>query len=549
MADFQKVYLRVVGRVGDTAGDPDKLPDRVMATGQIFLKPNVKDGWAEQTTGPDGIDELMLPAPITCTIEDGMMTYNGDPFVWLVVGEENWNWNISFPQVRIAGVVRKIDSFNFDIEPATEEQIDDEDYQGVNLALLQEFTDPDTGNKAVRGPRGYSIDGLTLVGSDKLRPSLDDPLNTSLPDITIPAISAANTSASAAAASASAAAGSASAASTSATAASGSATAAAGSASAAAASVASFDLDAGTVTTGAPGSGASVNITGGPHFIADFVIPRGDVGPTGPPAPDADATTKGIVQLAGDLSGTAAAPVIGSKKVTAAKIADDTITAAQIAADAITSSELADNAVDTNALGSKVVTAAKIADDTITAAQIAANAVGSSELADNAVDTAAIQDGAVTSAKIADGTIVNADVSTSAAIAANKTLVPASFPYISHGSTRATGVGDLPAGLPFFENFTITQIIYIFGAADASGSTTVKLQRNRAGTTVDIVGSSQTITAANQADGTSTDAARTFTISDPTGTIQSGDRILVNITAVGTTPGKMIGVWLRGYYN
>ncbi|MGZ6004801.1 MAG: hypothetical protein ACXWLH_01480, partial [Candidatus Saccharimonadales bacterium] len=41
--------------------------------------------------------------------------------------------------------------------------------------------------------------------------------------------------------------------------------------------------------------------------------------------PDADATTKGKIQLAGDLSGTAASPAIASGAVTSAKIADGTI--------------------------------------------------------------------------------------------------------------------------------------------------------------------------------------------------------------------------------
>lgn len=534
MANFQKVYLRIVGRVGDTSSDPDALPDRVTATGNIFLKPNVKDGWAEQTTADDGIDELMIPAPISCTIVDGWLTYDGNPFVWLVVGEENWNWNISFPQVRIAGIVRKLDAFNFDLEPATSEQLADEEYEGVNLALLQEFTDPDTGNKAVRGPRGYSIDGLTLVGGDKLRPSLDDPANTSLPDITIPAIAGANAAQVAAEAARDAAIAAKNAAETAETNAETAETNAETAKDAAEAAANSFDVNVGTVTTLPPGSSATVNITGtAPVYTADFGIPQGAVGPTGPPAPDATTSSKGIVQLDGDLTGTAAAPTIKSNAVTSSKILDGAVGVAKLGADVTPAME---GLIDARPSVTSKYTKP-------------GGGIPAADLATDSVITAKIQDGAVTSAKIADGAIVNADINSAAAIAASKTLVPASFPLISHGGTRATGVGDMPAGLPFFENFTITQIIYFFGAADASGSSTVKLQRNRAGSTVDIVGSTQTITAANQADGTATDTARTFAIADATGIIQSGDRILLNITAVGTTPGKLMGVWLRGYYN
>jgi hypothetical protein len=48
--------------------------------------------------------------------------------------------------------------------------------------------------------------------------------------------------------------------------------------------------------------------------------------------PDATPTAKGIVQLAGDFAGTAAAPVIAASAVTSAKIADGTIVNADVAA-------------------------------------------------------------------------------------------------------------------------------------------------------------------------------------------------------------------------
>jgi hypothetical protein len=48
--------------------------------------------------------------------------------------------------------------------------------------------------------------------------------------------------------------------------------------------------------------------------------------------PDATASAKGVVQLAGDLAGTAAAPTIAASAVTSAKIADGTITDVDVAA-------------------------------------------------------------------------------------------------------------------------------------------------------------------------------------------------------------------------
>lgn len=76
--------------------------------------------------------------------------------------------------------------------------------------------------------------------------------------------------------------------------------------------------------------------------------------PVGVTPPDADATTKGLLQLAGDLSGTAAVPVIAAGAVTTAKMADLSVTTGKLAASAITSAKLADASV-TNA---KIVTVA-----------------------------------------------------------------------------------------------------------------------------------------------------------------------------------------------
>lgn len=49
---------------------------------------------------------------------------------------------------------------------------------------------------------------------------------------------------------------------------------------------------------------------------------------------DASSSTKGVVQLAGDLTGTAAAPAVAAGVITSAKIATNTITDANIASGA-----------------------------------------------------------------------------------------------------------------------------------------------------------------------------------------------------------------------
>ncbi|HXH26668.1 MAG TPA: hypothetical protein VNG90_02145 [Candidatus Acidoferrum sp.] len=92
-------------------------------------------------------------------------------------------------------------------------------------------------------------------------------------------------------------------------------------------------------------------------------------------APDASASTKGVIQLAGDLSGTAAAPTVGNGAITGAKIASGTIVDANIASGAaIAKSKLASLAIvdaDISAISESKITglsadlASKAADNTV----------------------------------------------------------------------------------------------------------------------------------------------------------------------------------------
>ncbi|MHA8083514.1 hypothetical protein ACST14_08835 [Aquirufa sp. A-Brett2-15D] len=67
--------------------------------------------------------------------------------------------------------------------------------------------------------------------------------------------------------------------------------------------------------------------------------------PVGVTPPDANATTKGFVQLAGDLTGTAAAPAIAANSITTAKIIDGAVTTGKLAAGAVNTAQVADGAV------------------------------------------------------------------------------------------------------------------------------------------------------------------------------------------------------------
>lgn len=85
---------------------------------------------------------------------------------------------------------------------------------------------------------------------------------------------------------------------------------------------------------------------------------------------DATTSAKGIVQLAGDLTGTAASPTIANLAVTGAKIAANTITAAKIAANTITASEIAANTITSSQIAALTITGAQIAATTIAIGKI-----------------------------------------------------------------------------------------------------------------------------------------------------------------------------------
>jgi hypothetical protein len=97
--------------------------------------------------------------------------------------------------------------------------------------------------------------------------------------------------------------------------------------------------------------------------------------------PPATASALGTIQLAGDLAGTATAPVIAPNAVTSAKIADGTVQAVDIAAGVIPTA-------------------------------LPPNGAAGGDLAGSTYPNPVIANGTVTSAKILDGTVVVADTAT-----------------------------------------------------------------------------------------------------------------------------------------
>jgi hypothetical protein len=122
--------------------------------------------------------------------------------------------------------------------------------------------------------------------------------------------------------------------------------------------------------------------------------------------------------------------------------------------------------------------------------------------------------------------------------------IPSDFIVVQFGpaTVRAAGTGDFPTGFYVGRAFTATSITYQFDVADGSGSTVVNLLHN--GTSVSAAAA--TVSAANQADGSGTDSARTATFSQ---SYAIGDRIALSIVSVGGTPGNGLRAWVTGTWN
>jgi polygalacturonase len=224
--------------------------------------------------------------------------------------------------------------------------------------------------------------------------------------------------------------------------------------------------------------------------------------PTGAGSADATTSSKGLVQLAGDLAGTAASPTIAAGAVVAGRIADGAVTTAKLADGAVTSAKLPDGAVTSAKLADGAVTSAKLADATIVDADISGTAgiapakvagtavvqartvtagtglTGGGDLStdrtitvaygstagtaaqgndsrladtrtptDNTVTTAKIVDGAVTSAKIGDGVVTTAKIADATIVDADISATAAIAPAKVAGTAlvAANNLSDVTA--------------------------------------------------------------------------------------------------------
>ena len=190
---------------------------------------------------------------------------------------------------------------------------------------------------------------------------------------------------------------------------------------------------------------------------------------------DATTLSKGVLQLSGDLAGTATVPLVAPGVITTAKLSDTAVSTAKMVDAAVTTAKISDAAVTSVKLADDSVTTDKIVDNTVTTAKLADAAVTTTKLADDSVTTSKIADNAVTAAKTDGSLEVSANKSTSVttdgasdvkypSVKAVKTYVDSavSSGSMTDASTSAKGAvqlaGDLAgtADAPVIGNLKIT---------------------------------------------------------------------------------------------
>ena len=154
----------------------------------------------------------------------------------------------------------------------------------------------------------------------------------------------------------------------------------------------------------------------------------------------------------------------------------------------------------------------------------------------DAVATVAGRTGNVTLA-VAD--VTNAVATSDSRLSDNRTPTAAgqvadvSIVGFGAATARAVGTGDFPFGVKLQRAITFTSVTFRVATADASGNLVVELRKN--GT--QVAGTPTTIAAASQVAGGTTTGTWAFA---------AGDIISVQVTAVGTTPGKGLIADIKG---
>ncbi|MFD6518098.1 hypothetical protein [Rhodococcus sp. NPDC060176] len=518
MATLQPAkYGKVVGRLLAVVADgPDEdeypvsggFPDAVPVQGSVTFTPRATQILVPLAT-PSPV--TAFPTPITAQLDqNGYLTHNGKKGVFLLCPSSATNppaftYSVSY-NLTLDGAV--ISSTKFDLEiveyaPGPNSSDPDTGSTAVDLTLVTPVY-PTPGTPIVRGPKGDSITDITLSGDGSaLVFHITTETGMVTEPVAIPALGDLTEAVGEAEDARDAAQGF------------------AGTSAGHASDAEEFSDSAEGFATSASASADAAHISelaaqGHEEQAEHWAEVAADVVSSG--VPDATASTKGKLKLAGDLGGTADAPTVPgladkSNVGHAHAIGDISGLTVALSGKSPTGHTHASTEIsDSTTVGRSVIKAADAA-----AARSTIGA-GTSSLA---LGTTGSTAAAGNDSRLTDTRTPTAGTS------------PYDITFLAQSGNRATGLGDVPAGIKLRRAVTFSEVLFHCETADASGNLVVEVRKNG----VAVPGTSTTIAAANQvAGGTSTG----------TWAFAAGDFLTIYVTAVGTTPGKGVTAELKG---
>jgi hypothetical protein len=238
---------------------------------------------------------------------------------------------------------------------------------------------------------------------------------------------------------------------------------------------------------------------------------------------DADSSTKGKIQLAGDLTGTAASPAVAAGAITNVKLANDAVTTSKILDGTIVAADIANNAVEE----------AKIKDTAVTYAKIQ-NVADNKVLGNFSGSTGSVQELATTGSgnvvRATSPTLTTPTLGVATATSVNKVTITA--PTTSATLTIADG-----KTLSATDNATISgtntgdQTITLTGDVTGSGTGSFATTLSGSGVTAGTYGSATavpTITVDSKGRITSASATTISGVSPVGSTLTNGNIIIGN---------------------
>ena len=174
---YGKVKYSVKGVYGD-GPDAGDHPDFGGVGGTWTLSPVIDRVLVQDSVAPF----TAIPTSISGVFTDGVLTYRGQPYVWLLASPRDvenrplFKWKFE-ARYLLVGDVQRTETLFFDFVPTAEDGV------ATDITDIRPIDAPALGTPVVRGPKG---DGVTDVGVDDLGRLVFSVGLTELPPVELP---------------------------------------------------------------------------------------------------------------------------------------------------------------------------------------------------------------------------------------------------------------------------------------------------------------------------------------------------------------------------